>query len=80
MTAWKISSVPTIPVSTYAYVPGAVAALSASTSVATAVPLFSISIRPTMSASRALIAATILACCRTSSSAVFAPRLFNVVK
>ena len=68
---------PITPVSMYAYVPGAVAALSAATSSAMAglaPSSFSISIRPTMSASIAFSALTIFASWRSNSNWVSAPR------
>ncbi len=55
--------------------PGAVAALRAATKSATDAPLsFWISIRPSTSASMLVMALTILARCRASSSPVLAPR------
>ena len=77
MSATLIASVPITPVSTYAYVPGAVAAFSAATSSASALPAppsFSISIRPTMSPSIAFSAETIFASWRSNSNWFSAPR------
>ena len=76
-----MTSVPSTPVEMKSYVPAPTRSLIASTSAPTAVsPLFSISMRPKMSASIAAIAETIFASCRSNSAWSFAPREPRVVK
>jgi hypothetical protein len=73
--ATLIASVPIALVSMNEYVPGAVAALSASTICCVATPLsFSISVRPTTSASRPFSEATILVSWAIRSASLSAPR------